>query len=308
LGDLELREPYPRIRIVAENGLLVAREGLSFTFFMKATHSQVAPAVQLALESYLRAIGPGMLSGYLDQEGEYQPLDDAGWAVTRRNLLETSGGITWLRSPPENGAPYRFDYYGKDLENPARQGTQDATCAMTCWLPTEFLESHGPDRVRQLALEMATPLPFCSGYAGLSFNGELDLAGVEQRIAPYCFRYPGIDIPDVESLGWRLGTRFRNPAWLTFIGRPLLDELGGSTGVRSRLQYPGTTVHPLGAGRALVTLGQWPEAGDTENGEALPAYRELAHLLQPWLFHEPRGQMPCLRGEDVRRWERRFLD
>jgi hypothetical protein len=59
--------------------------------------------------------------------------------------------------------------------------------------------------------------------------------------------------------------------------------------------------------RAVVTLGPWPEAGDTEQGLDLPAYRELARVLEPWLYQEPRfhASAPI---EDTRRWERRFLD
>mgnify|MGYP003577086934 CR=1 FL=1 len=64
----------------------------------------------------------------------------------------------------------------------------------------------------------------------------------------------------------------------------------------------------IGDDRASVILGQWPEAGNIERGDTLPAYRELARVMEPWLFHEPRGFMPCLRGEDMRRWGRRFLD
>jgi hypothetical protein len=44
-----------------------------------------------------------------------------------------------------------------------------------------------------------------------------------------------------------------------------------------------------------------------EQGDTLPAYRELAHVLEPWLYHEkPRHMFPD--EEDVRRWDRRFLD
>jgi hypothetical protein len=67
-------------------------------------------------------------------------------------------------------------------------------------------------------------------------------------------------------------------------------------------------VQELAGDRALVTLGEWPEAGDTQRGDNLPAYRELARVLEPWLFFDPRGSVPCVRDEDARRWERRFLD
>jgi hypothetical protein len=76
--------------------------------------------------------------------------------------------------------------------------------------------------------------------------------------------------------------------------------------LRSRLRSPGTTVQQLEGGRAVVTLGEWPEAGDTEQGRTLPAYRELARVLEPWLYQG--RELLDFPPEDMRRWERRFLD
>jgi hypothetical protein len=39
---------------------------------------------------------------------------------------------------------------------------------LTATLPIEYLEVHGPGRVRQLALDMASNLLFASGHAGLA--------------------------------------------------------------------------------------------------------------------------------------------
>jgi hypothetical protein len=33
--------------------------------------------------------------------------------------------------------------------------------------------------------------------------------------------------------------------------------------------------------------GEWPEAGDLEHGHTLPAYRELARVLEPWSYRTP---------------------
>ena len=62
----------------------------------------------------------------------------------------------------------------------------------------------------------------------------------------------------------------------------------------------------MGADRVVVTLGTWPEAGDTEQGRVLPAYRELARVLKPWLFLEE--SLINFPEEDEPRWVRRFLD
>src|SRR4051794_38282416 len=207
-----MSERYPRIRVDAGIGNLMVREGLSLTFFLRRTHAEVVGGVLHSLELYLRAVGSGALGWYIDPEGEWQCLDDTGWERTRRELRESSWPIIQLMDSPSNGNAYRFEYYGKDLQKGhSWRDTRDATCAVSFWLPTEFLEAHGPSRVRELALELAGPLPFASGYVGLSFNGELDVAGVAEEVAPYCFRYLGIDVPDLEALGWSLGTRFRGP-------------------------------------------------------------------------------------------------
>jgi hypothetical protein len=99
-----------------------------------------------------------------------------------------------------------------------------------------------------------------------------------------------------------IGTRVNGVHWLNFLGPPVLRELGGAASLSARLRSPGTTVQALDEERAVVTLGEWPEAGDTEQGHILPAYRELAHVLEPWL-HLGRFAQGA-----PRRWERRFLD
>ncbi|MFY0579236.1 type VI immunity family protein [Cystobacter fuscus] len=63
----------------------------------------------------------------------------------------------------------------------------------------------------------------------------------------------------------------------------------------------------LGDERAVVTLGEAPEAGDTAEEQPLPAYRELARVLEPWLYHEPYIKDE-FTPEEMLRWERRFLD
>jgi hypothetical protein len=151
-----------------------------------------------------------------------------------------------------------YTMYGKSLDPHPLHDKRNASCAMSFWMPTEFLEARGPSRVRELALELAASLPFYSGYVGLSFNGELDVVGVGEEVI--------------------------------------------------RLHVPGTTVQEMEGDKVCITLGEWPEAGDTERGDNLPAYRELARVMEPWLFHDPYGSMPSLRDEEKLRWERRFLD
>jgi len=301
-----MSEHYPRIRIEARNGTIIVREGLSLTFYMRPPHQRVAQNVVRALDAYLSTVGPSALGMYADDEGEWRELDDQGWRLMRRELLEKSCPRLILETPDISG-DHAFLYRGKDLEVISRMNEPDAMCEATFWLSTEFLEEHGPERVRALAIEIASLLPVCSGSCGLSFLGGLDLVGVDRELARYWMRYPGIDISSESGYSWDVGTRLRGPHWMNFLGQPVLAELGGAKGLRAKLHGPGTTVQELPGDKVVITLGEWPEAGDTDRGEVLPAYRELARVLEPWLY---KSKVRILRRpeEETRRWERRFLD
>ncbi|WP_224248089.1 DUF3396 domain-containing protein [Hyalangium gracile] len=302
-----MSEHYPRIRIRAQNGALLLREGLSLCFYIRHPHSSVGPMVRRALEIYQRAIKPDELTLY-PLDDDWETLDEKAWENIRQKLLASRVALVRLSDRPGSDKDYHFYYYGRPVGDPSESAFPGTVCALECWLPTEFLEQHGPERVRALALEMAEQLPFCSGHVGLAFNGELDLVGVPEEIRRYCFRYPGLDIVHLGRLVSHLGTRVRGPHWMTFLGQPVLSALGGAPTLRARLTSPGTTVQELNSERAVITLGEWPEAGDTDRGLALPAYRELARILEPWTYFEEHitGNESFL--ENRRRWERRFLD
>jgi len=298
-----MNERYPKIRVRTVGGTLQVREGLSFIFYMRHPQGVVAPGAVRSLEAYLRAVGPQTLGWYADEEGELQKLDEVGWKQIYLEMRAERWAHVHLYDANRPDLQYRFEYHGSQLIDIWGEDDPNEVSTISFWLPSAFLEEHGPNRVRELALELAAPLPFCSGYAGLSFNAELDLLGIAEEVAKRCMRYPGMDI---SSLHWKLGTRLWGVQWLTFLGQPVLGELGGSGGLRAQLYEPGTTVQELEGERAVVTLGQWPEAGDTEQGKVLPAYRELARVLEPWFYQGDRGLH--FRPEQERRWVRRFLD
>lgn len=302
-----MSERYPSLRVLAESGYTLARDALQLCFYIRRPYQDIAQEVLSALELYGDAVEPRALGLYGSPDGEWQELDEPGWKLTRNELLEGAGGITQLRDASQENR-YVFDSFGKPINAPIFMNKPGAVCAVRFGLPTEYLEEHGPEWVRALALRLASTLSFCSGHAGLAIQGDLDLIDVMQRVTPYCFRHPGLDLLPLEHVSWEIGTRVRGPSWLTFLGQPALGGLGGVTGLRNQLRSPGTTVEELGEGRAVITLGAWPEAGDTEQGHTLPAYRELARVLEPWRFHEEHSYSLGLTPEQLQRWERRFLD
>ncbi|HEX8703617.1 MAG TPA: type VI immunity family protein [Myxococcaceae bacterium] len=273
---------------------------------MPPRHPEIVEDVLRALETYLRYVRPNALGLYADEEGYWQDLDSAGWNLILRKLRDSGCPLVTLHESCPTGSRYAFHYQGRDPEFLERTYRPDAMCEATFWLPTEYLEEHGPGRVRELALELASLLPLVSGSCGLAFIGELHAVGMPRQLVPHWMRYPGIDIPEAANPD-RIGTRLRGPHWMNFLGQPVLGELGGASGLRARLTSPGTTVEELPGDKGVITLGPWPEAGDTERGDVLPAYRELARVFEPWLYQTKVAMLQRPMAE-TRRWERRFLD
>src|SRR5512140_2869292 len=75
-GSNSMNEHYPRIRIRAENGSILVREGLSFNFYMRRFHPELLPGILRSLETYRSVVGEG-LGIYWDREAEYPHYLDA---------------------------------------------------------------------------------------------------------------------------------------------------------------------------------------------------------------------------------------
>ncbi|HEX8824810.1 MAG TPA: type VI immunity family protein [Archangium sp.] len=332
-----MTERYPRIRHYGPTPVgeqLLLRDVVRIAFFMPHDNHELAPGVEKALDVYRRGVGvgPGTICHGWDAEGENDQslLEEKGWQVIRSWLHPST---TWrfldefgeeteffrrrtkkghevfisLTGAPSEPTGYGFTYCAR---LPWRTPPEHSVSVLSATLPTEYLEEHGSGRGRELALEMASHLRFSTGHAGLAFDffrpHSRLLAGLREEV----FRYPGLDVPDVELLS-AVGTRVAGVHWLNFLSQPVLGALGGAAALRTRLHSPETTLHELDGERVVVTLGQWPEAGDLARGQDLPAYRELARVLEPWLESFSPSYANTWRGytqEEVRRWWRRFLD
>ncbi|HYO59959.1 type VI immunity family protein [Archangium sp.] len=338
-----MRQPYTRIRISGpiktsswtpglgsveriEDRLLV-RDLVRIVFFVPHDHFDIAPAVSHALDSYLRAVSdqPGALSEYVCCYWESRKLSARGWELIRDTLNPKQRRFAddYTRDeafyPLKDGADPYFHIYGEqdtgysftyDARIPWREPLRNSVSVLSATFPTEYLETRGAGFVRELALDMASRLPFASGHAGLALSTWNSVTKDLERLRPVILRHPGFDIRQA-TLRDDMGTRVDGVHWLNFLGQPVLGELGGAPGLRTRLQCPTTTVQELEDTRAVVTLGPCPEAGDLAGGQTLPAYRELARVLEPWLEPFPWRLTPFTDSsveQGLRRWWRRFLD
>ncbi|NOK07763.1 type VI immunity family protein [Corallococcus exercitus] len=291
---------------IEDQWVVLVREGISIAFYMRQPHEVMASAVWRALERYRQAVSPRQPGWYVDYSGDWQPLDSEGDAVIRKRLLATSASVELIERP-DSVTGIAFNYRGQSKAVVGfEEEEKESTCALEFWLPIEFIDERGPEWIRSLAIDLGRELPWNSGHAGLSLEVGSWPRSLTPRLREVTLRHPGFDLNRPSDLSLSLGTQLRPPAWLTFLGPPVLNELGGAEALRSRLHSPSTRVESLSPDRALVSLGPVPEAGDLDAGDTLPAYRELARVLEPWLYAH-QGEWGFFTEAEVRRWERRFL-
>ncbi|MDC0710562.1 DUF3396 domain-containing protein [Stigmatella sp. ncwal1] len=295
-------------RIHDDRGRVVLRDGLIFCFFMRRSHGEIAAGVWRALQAYRRAIPSDALAWYVKPDGEWDPLEEEGWEFVREEILETpwpTGSEVRLQESPVEVCAYSMEYSGKWLDAPAWKGDGEAVSAVAFTLPTEYLQTHGPGQVRALALEMAAELPLSFGYVSLSFISPGGLRNPARKaLQELCSRYPGLDVYNLRPTARSIGTRARGAYWHTFLGQPLLGQLGGMESLRERLSSS-ISLETLDGERLCLCLGEWPLLGDEQPDDETEPYRALARVLEPHLYEE---RHPWLIDEVFeRRWLRRFL-
>jgi hypothetical protein len=304
-----MREAIPVIRLRTKSGDLVARDGVILCFFMRRSHDEIAPAMWRALQTYLRAIPPQALKWYDSPDGDTLPLDDKGWEHIRQKMLERRWGAEWLVALHEDCSEvggYHFEYDGRKLDAPLFSRDEGSTSGVAFSFPTEYLLEHGPAHFRALALELARELPFSFGYASLAFVSPRGLwYAAHQELLGLLARYMGLDLYHLGDTSEIIGTGARGAYWLTFLGQPLLGQLGGIEVLRQELSFPEVSFESLEGERLLLTLGEWPDAIDTTQEPYLPQYRVLARLLEPYFPEETMGWTPVAK-QNMRHWLRRL--
>ncbi|WP_395847078.1 type VI immunity family protein [Cystobacter fuscus] len=311
---------------------------IRFAFYLPHDHPEIAEGVSHAVEVYMHGVGQGpkTIRHSFTDDDEGDALTVERWSYVRR-LLSPDRPFRFIEELPEDIAArmekrgyatrvildgglrsrngYEFHYQARI---PWRTPSLDTVSLLFATLPTEYLHEHGPTKVRELALEMASQLRFASGHVGFALRLYWPLRRADASLRAELTRHPGIDLRPAWFEEQHLGERVDGVHWLNFLGQPVLGQAGGAELLRSRLQAADATVHELDVNRVMVSLGHGPEAGDLSLGCELPTYREFARVLEPWLEPLPlseeagceveRYSAVGFTREEAQRWSRRFLD
>ena len=302
-----MKPSYPRLRASSSgmNGATTS-DALVLCFYMKHAHQHLARPVLRSLELLRERIQPHRLAWDVAPDGQMHEMDDARWGHIREEMLgPNKAAVLRLEDSRLDAGGFFVDYRGLPLPLPWAFRARD-TSVLYLRLPTEYLEERGPAHVRALALDIAEELPFNSGYADLCLCGMDTVPGPDQNLMELVkHRYPGMHLAG-GGADLRVDTLIDGVHWMNFLGPPVLGRLGGISTLRQHLGYLDTSLHEMSADRVLLILGEWPELGDTGAGETLPKHGALARLIEPHLYH--RERLHGLSQEDLRRWERRFLE
>jgi hypothetical protein len=210
--------------------------------------------------------------------------------VTERVLRMPS---VWFRpgAPPlvdvglviKNGAVYQdaptfaFEIYGGEEGSFAFQ-TKGANVLKMCF-PADWGVERATE-MYELTRALATIFPFQSGQAGYSFECSRYAAEASQTHAwSRSMRHRGIDISRIPQDNKCVGhDAIKGVNWLTLLGMPFIEKLGGSADVKRSLGA-GVGYVELERG-AILRAGEFPATGDTNRGDLLPLYQQVYRVVQ----------------------------
>lgn len=150
-------------------------------------------------------------------------------------------------------------------------------------------------------------IPIRHGYAGLAVN-ESPRNGEQQMNSPMllkiAIRFNGLEIDDCGGTVLVARDHIKGVNWLTLLGDEFVRRLGGLPALRSRLSAA-VALHPAAHGSAVVQAGRVPSWGDTQKGDDLSLYQEVARVLRPVCLQE-HPPFESFGAEGTKQWLRRF--
>jgi hypothetical protein len=299
------------LRRKAEDGTLLVRENLVLAFFVQATLDDVAEGFRRGIELWLEYVPREVLS-FGEVGASASERKAIGQTTLSRCLARLKSGgsprgdLTYfmLQGPEEDNPSFRIEVsVHHELD---AQGHRSSLLEFR--FPADDAAVASFEAVAALAENIAAVVPFDSGYLApaVSWSYESDLYEASKVIGPLGLRHPGLDIHFNVSSSSGINRRCRGPYWITLVGPPALQTLGGLAKLEAAL--PG--VKAIGNG-AMITTGTQPAIGDVNRNDKLPELRKVAAVLEPVTFFGDNAIRTYLFGrndERFARWDRRLLD
>ncbi|QRK05091.1 DUF3396 domain-containing protein [Archangium violaceum] len=298
------------LEVTDELGQPVARVGLTMTLYLEDPHkASVRQKAAECIDEYILLVREHLRWGVVGEQRPrdishqpFGPMTDVARALPEAESFEmaATGAEAYHQASHYNlhallgrHRPFR------------RLGYVSAS------LPFRFLLGRPAGFFQQLVHAWCCRLSPFHGYAGLGLLRSMEgseARAIEPLVFPLVKRFPGLEIemPHLESRLLSEGIKGVN--WLTIVGDPLLEKVGGQ---KALIQSLGNDFifHPYPGG-LMIQAGPQPEFGDLERNMLPVHYCQLYEVLRPLqaqyddiLMDTPEGVEP---EEFTRQWLRRF--
>ncbi|MDY0743294.1 DUF3396 domain-containing protein [Paucibacter sp. R3-3] len=202
-------------------------------------------------------------------------------ARARLGKKKVNGSFT-AGSPDGGLSAFEFSYYGMFTDHPPHR-EQGYLSSLQAWVPVAYFQAHRAG-FEQLMADLAALVRLSFAYANLALEGS-DRIG-NQQLAK---RYRAVDIAEVSSVAFDIGSQAAGAFWLTLYGGQLLANLRERLDAAAAGLPQGCQMATGANGTRMLLLGPEPILGDVNRQEPVAAYQWLARLLdQAGKLHRPR--------------------
>lgn len=283
----------------------------AITLYFDGPRERFADGVVACWEEFLDAWGSGLKWYADDDHGKWRPatarlLQRPVQRIANRKAMPLYGWLATSAEAIEHAAPVEFSALVRD------GGGKNLSFVRATFPVARVADATGAAEFLDMAKRWCDRIPIRHGYGGLTINqaiarGDRQLnSGMLPRLAE---RFPGFEIDDCMGTVLVARDQIKGVNWLTLLGGDFLQRLGGLSALRSS-PSEALVLHPAGHGAVIVQAGRIPTRGDTQQGDDLSLYQEVARALRPICLdsHPPIGaaEAGSFSPEGMNRWLRRF--
>ena len=263
-----------------KDGRPALRIGLLATMFIADAWTRpVREAVTNAAESYLSAFRPFTHWAQHPRTAHFHATEKGKVLFPREWLPQYEDGKCWAfgfhgGETAEAASEFQVSALGSD-------SIQKGAGYFQFHLPLTWFAEH-PGTFQNFVLSFAKQLRPTSGYAGIGILESLDLYAREPfqaTVKQIADRFPGLEMesPAVSSI--HAGKGIKGVNWLTLLGDPWVQTIGGLDYLRVRLGED-FKLTPYEGG-LMIQAGPKPQIGDAAANLWPSHYVTLAKVLKP---------------------------
>lgn len=298
---------YAEKYLVDSSGNVLARDVYTISIYSRHPHLDIRQGVESTIREFIELVSIQALEHYADQDGEWQLLSQQ---KLERILFEELRGD----DPEPNtdiifrGGENEFAEYYLRYVGVFRAGSEGYTCNIRLYTPVRLWEEN-KEKFTLFSDNACRQLLASSGHAGIGLISYNRL-----RLQNLAARFVTLDISNSVAISMDLGDNASGVYWLNYIGKSILNTVGGFAQVEKTVQTFGGSAEMIDSNICRIKLWESPIWGDVNRQEDVSAYKEFASFLdENNILHIPKKVIYFVNregkvDEDAQiAWHTRFL-